>query len=162
MGVEIERKYAVTGEFKSLSTDCTRIVQGYLCSDGVRTIRVRIRGEKGYITIKGKSLHGGLARFEWEKEIPCKEAEQLLTLCDGAVIDKHRFLVPYAGHTFEIDEFHGDNEGLVIAEVELQSENEQVVLPPFVGREHTGESRYYNACLRKHPYKDWTEQERSE
>ena len=159
MAQEIERKYLVVGEFKHLAHNSMHLVQGYIAS-GRRTVRVRIGEGGAWITIKGPSRNGGLSRFEWEKEIDAKEALELLQLAEGAVIDKVRYYVDYAGHTIEVDEFNGDNEGLVMAEIELASEDENVELPTWLGREVTGEKRFYNSHLREHPYKEWTDQER--
>ena len=159
MAQEIERKYLVVGEFKHLAHNSMHLVQGYITS-GRRTVRVRIGEGGAWLTIKGPSRNGGLSRFEWEKEIDAKEALELLQLAEGAVIDKVRYYVDYAGHTIEVDEFNGDNEGLVMAEIELASEDENVELPTWLGREVTGEKRFYNSHLREHPYKEWTDQER--
>ena len=159
MAQEIERKYLVVGEFKHLAHNSMHLVQGYIAS-GRRTVRVRIGEGGAWLTIKGPSRNGGLSRFEWEKEIDAKEALELLQLAEGAVIDKVRYYVDYEGHTIEVDEFHGDNEGLVMAEIELQSEDERVVLPAWLGREVTGEKRFYNSHLRTHPYCEWLEEER--
>ena len=152
---EIERKFLVKGDFKSHSHCCRRIVQGYMCSDSVRTVRVRIYGDKGYITVKGRNHVGELARFEWEKEISVHEAEALLELCEPGVIGKYRYLVQSEGHVFEVDEFYGDNEGLVVAEVELTSEDEAFMRPDWLGDEVTGDPRYYNSYLSVHPYNTW-------
>lgn len=154
MAQEIERKFLVTGDYRSSAASSSRIAQGYICSDG-RTVRVRIRDDRGYLTIKGPSLDGGLSRYEWEMEIPLDDARDLMKLCRGGVIDKTRYLVPFAGHTFEVDEFYGDNEGLVVAEVELSVPDEPFERPPFLGREVTGDRRYYNAQLMQHPYCMW-------
>lgn len=155
MPLEIERKFLVEGDYKSLSSSHSHIVQGYICSDQGRTVRVRIRDTKGYLTIKGPSRDGGLSRYEFEKEITHDEAFSLMFLCQSGVIDKVRWLVPYGNHTFEVDEFAGDNAGLVVAEVELSSPDEAFERPPFLGEEVTGDRRYYNSQLRAHPYKDW-------
>lgn len=155
MAQEIERKFLVTGEFKSLATRQTRIVQGYLNSVPERTVRVRIKGDKGYLTIKGIGNASGASRFEWEKEISLQEEEQLLAICEPGVIDKIRYLVPSGHHTFEVDEFFGENEGLTVAEVELNSEDEAFVKPAFIGEEVTGDSKYYNSMLMKNPFKKW-------
>ena len=155
MPLEIERKFLVEGDYKSLSSSHSHIVQGYICSDQGRTVRVRIRDTKGYLTIKGPSRDGGLSRYEFEKEITQDEALSLMFLCQSGVIDKVRWLVPYGNHTFEVDEFAGDNAGLVVAEVELSSPDEAFERPPFLGEEVTGDRRYYNSQLRAHPYKDW-------
>ena len=159
MAQEIERKYLVVGEFKHLAHNSMHLVQGYIAS-GKRTVRVRIGNKGAWLTIKGPSRNGGLSRYEWEKEIDAEEAMELLQLAEGAVIDKVRYYVDYEGHTIEVDEFFGENEGLVMAEIELQSEDERVVLPAWLGREVTGEKRFYNSHLREHPYKDWTAEER--
>lgn len=156
---EIERKYMVVGEYKHLAHSSIRLTQGYIAS-GRRTVRVRISDQRAWLTIKGPSHDGGLSRFEWEKEIEPHEAMQLLTLAEGALIDKCRYLVEYEGHTFEVDEFYGENDGLVIAEVELSSTDEEVALPSWIGREVTGEKRYYNSHLRAHPYSLWSDEER--
>lgn len=155
MPLEIERKFLVVGEYKSLATAKSRIVQGYICSARGRTVRVRLRDEKGYLTIKGPSTNNGLTRYEFEKEITIDEALSLLKLCEPGIIDKVRWLVPCGEHIIEVDEFHGDNEGLVVAEVELQDENETFERPGFLGEEVTGDRRYYNSNLRQVPYKEW-------
>lgn len=160
MAIEIERKFLVDGDYKALSASHTRIVQGYICSERGRTVRVRLRDERSYLTIKGPSLDGGLSRYEFEKEITRDEALSLLHLCEPGIIDKVRWLVPFGGHTFEVDEFFGENEGLVVAEVELQQADEAFERPTFLGREVTGERRYYNAQLRVRPYKLWNADER--
>jgi len=152
---EIERKFLVVGEFKSLATKSTRITQGYLSSVPERTVRVRIKGDKGFITIKGIGSDSGASRYEWEKEIPVSEVDELLKICEPGVIDKTRFLVPAGKHTFEVDEFYGDNEGLIVAEVELASESETFEKPVFLGQEVTGDVKYYNSMLMKNPYKRW-------
>lgn len=156
---EIERKYLVVGEYKHLAHSSMRITQGYIAS-GRRTVRVRISDKGAWLTIKGASNDGGLSRFEWEKEIEPSEAMQLLPLSEGALIDKRRYLIDFEGHTFEVDEFYGDNEGLVIAEVELSTVDEAVALPRWIGREVTGEKRFYNSHLRGHPYSQWSDEER--
>lgn len=153
---EIERKFLViSNDFKKEAHKRTRIVQGFLNTHPERTVRIRIKGEHGYLTIKGKSNQSGLSRFEWEKEIPLAEAEELFPLCEPGIIDKIRFEVKVGNHTFEIDEFRGENEGLVIAEVELESENEAFESPDWLGEEVTAEDRYYNSNLSKNPYKTW-------
>jgi len=149
MAIEIERKFLVSGEYKDLSVRAYIIKQGYLCHIPGKTIRVRVRDNQGFLTIKGPGSASGMSRFEWEKEIPASEAEELMALCDGVVIDKTRYIVPFDGHTFEIDEFHGIHEGLTIAEVELSSESEPFSRPPFLGAEVTGDRRYYNSYLSK-------------
>lgn len=155
MPQEIERKFLVTGEYKTEAYAHSRIVQGYICSARGRTVRVRIRDGKGYLTIKGASNASGTSRYEWEKELPLGEAEELLKLCDPGVIDKTRYLVRRGRHTFEVDEFYGENEGLVVAEVELTSEDEAFDKPHFIGKEVTGDIRYYNSQLMRHPYTTW-------
>lgn len=155
MAQEIERKFLVRGDFKPSVTSSKRIVQGYLSSVPERTVRVRIAGDRGVITVKGMSSESGASRFEWEKEIPVSEAGALLELCESGVIDKIRHLVPVGNHVFEVDEFHGDNEGLVIAEIELSSEDEFFERPVWLGEEVTGDPRYYNSMLMKHPCKLW-------
>jgi len=155
MSQEIERKFLVIGDFKSHAVRSFRIVQGYLSSVSGRTVRIRIKGDKGYLTIKGKSNESGLSRYEWEKEIPLNEAEELLLLCEPGAINKTRYEIPAGKHTFEVDEFYGDNLGLTIAEVELESEEESFTKPNWLGIEVTGDRRYYNSCLTKNPYKEW-------
>lgn len=152
--VEIERKFLVKGEYKHLATKQYRICQGYLSVDPMRTVRVRIKGDKGFITIKSASKQ--LARFEWEKEISTNEAEQLLALCLPTIIDKVRYIVPFGGLIFEVDEFMAANEGLVMAEVELDSEEQKVVLPSWIGKEVTGNVRYYNSYLSENPFSEWS------
>lgn len=156
MAFEIERKFLVTDDsYKAIAFHSDRIAQGYLCREGGNSARVRVRGEKGYITIKGPSTDDGLSRYEWEKEIPASEAWELMKLCHGGIIDKTRYLVKSGRHTFEVDEFHGDNEGLVVAEVELEDVDEKFECPQFIGKEVTGEKRYYNSHLTRMPYKLW-------
>ena len=156
MALEIERKFLVKDEsYKLMAFSSSRIAQGYICSARGRTVRVRIRNEKGYLTIKGPSEEGGLSRYEWEKEITLEEAKELMKICEPGMIDKTRYLVASGNHTFEVDEFYGDNEGLVIAEVELKHENESFEKPSFIGEEVTGIVKYYNSFLMKCPYKDW-------
>lgn len=155
MALEIERKFLVEGDYKSLSTSHSRIIQGYICSERGRTVRVRLRDEQGYLTIKGPSLDGGLSRYEFEKPITRDEALSLLHLCEPGIIDKIRWLVPQGRHTYEVDEFFGDNAGLVVAEVELSAPDEPFERAPFLGKEVTGDRRYYNSQLRVNPYKNW-------
>lgn len=154
--IEIERKFLIAGDFKSHAYKSDRVVQGYMASStGGRSVRIRIKGDKGFITIKGGSSDSGLSRFEWEKEISLQDAEQLLELCDPGVIDKVRYLIKAGKHTYEVDVFHGDNEGLVVAEIELESEDEPFEKPSWLGEEVTGDKRYYNSHLVKSPYKTW-------
>ncbi len=155
MAQEIERKFLVIGEYKSKAYVCHHISQGYICSESGRTVRVRIRDNEGFLTIKGPSEDGGLSRFEWEKEIPVTEAKQLMKLCNEEKIDKNRYLVKSGDHVFEVDEFFGENEGLVVAEVELKSINDTYDDPGFIGKEVTGDMRYYNSHLMKMPFCKW-------
>jgi adenylate cyclase len=155
MSVEIEHKFLVRGEYKNLASSSSHIKQGYICSGRGRTVRVRIRDGRGFLTIKGPSFDGGLSRYEFEKEITPDEAESLMQLCEPGIIDKRRYLVPFAGHTFEVDEFYGENEGLTMAEVELSSADEAFEKPAFIGREVTGDRRFYNSSLRVLPFRDW-------
>ena len=157
---ETERKFLVVGEFKSLSYNATRIQQGYIASNNGRTVRVRIRGEKGYLTIKGPSGLKGITRYEFDTEIPLDDARELMEICEPGIIDKTRYLVksPDGRHIWEIDEFYGDNEGLVLAEVELSHESEEFLKPDFIGREVTGERRFYNSHMRSYPFKLWKEE----
>lgn len=155
MGKEIERKFLVKGDFKKKSYGNNRIIQGYLSSVAERTVRIRISNKRGFITIKGKSSISGTTRYEWEKEIPLVDAKGLMRLCEPEIIDKTRYLVKNGGHTFEVDEFHGKNEGLVVAEIELKSENEPFDKPDWLGEEVTGDEKYYNVMLSKKPFKSW-------
>ncbi|NOR88261.1 MAG: CYTH domain-containing protein [Bacteroidales bacterium] len=155
MAQEIERKFLIKGNYKKEVFKETRITQGYLSSVPERTVRVRVKGEKGFITIKGKGNDSGASRYEWEKEIPVSEVNELLQLCEPGIIDKTRSLVKAGIHTFEVDEFYGDNEGLTVAEVELSSEDEVFVKPEWLGEEVTGDVKYYNSMLMKNPYKSW-------
>ncbi len=156
MSIEIERKFLVKNNgFKKDSFQQKSIKQGYLNSDKNRTVRVRISDDKAYLTIKGKSNKSGTTRFEWEKEIEVKEAEKLLLLCESSIIDKTRFYVKSENHVFEVDEFYGDNKGLIIAEVELSSENETFKKPTWLDKEVTGNIKYYNSYISKNPFKDW-------
>ncbi|MBQ2187222.1 MAG: CYTH domain-containing protein [Bacteroidales bacterium] len=157
MAQEIERKFLVAGDYKSEAYTSVRITQGYLSRVPERVVRVRIKGDKGFITIKGTTNDTGLSRFEWEKEIPLADAQSLLKLAEPGVIDKTRHLIKNTDgrHIWEVDEFHGDNEGLVMAEIELESENDLFDKPSWLGKEVTGDKRYYNAYLSKKPYKNW-------
>lgn len=159
MAQEIERKFMVTGEYKMYAHKHIHLVQGYIAS-GRRTVRVRISDDAAWLTIKGPSKDGGLSRYEWEHKISLQEALELMQLSEGSVIEKRRYFVDYEGHTFEVDEFMGDNEGLVIAEVELQSTDEAFARPIWLGKEVTGVKKYYNSHLRTHPYSAWSEEER--
>ncbi len=154
--LEIERKFLVNSNaFKDKAFKKTRIIQGFLNTHKERTVRVRLKGEKGFLTVKGKSTKDGLERFEWEKEIDDSEAKSLLELCEKGIIDKIRYEVKSENHTFEIDEFSGDNKGLIIAEIELNSSDEKFIKPNWLGEEVTGNVKYYNSQLSKNPYKTW-------
>ena len=155
MAQEIERKFLVKGDFKSEVFKSTRITQGYLSSVPERTVRVRVKGDKGFITIKGIGNESGASRFEWEKEIPVGEVRELLKICEPGVIDKTRYLVKNGDYTFEVDEFYGDNDGLTVAEIELPDEQAQFNRPAWLGEEVTGDVRFYNSMLMKNPYKNW-------
>lgn len=156
MATEIERKFLVNSDdYKTEAYEAVHIVQGFLSSVPERVVRVRIWGERGFITIKGISGANGVSRYEWEHEIPVGEARELLLLCEPGVIDKTRHLVRVGGLTFEVDEFHGDNEGLTVAEVELPAEDTPYGRPAWLGEEVTGDPRYYNASLSRHPYSTW-------
>lgn len=155
MATEIERKFLVRGDFSREVSSAQRIVQGYICSQPGRTVRIRIRGEEGFLTIKGPSDDKGLSRYEFEQEISLVDAEKLLALCEPGAIDKVRHLVPHGGHLWEVDVFHGANEGLVMAEIELTSEDEAFDKPEWLGEEVSGDRRYYNSMLTKHPYCEW-------
>jgi adenylate cyclase len=153
MAQEIERKFLVKGDLPSGKT--IRITQGYLSSVKERTVRVRIKGEKGFLTIKGMGNESGASRFEFEKEISIQDATDLLKICEPGIIDKTRTLVNVGNHTFEVDCFFGENEGLVVAEVELEAENEVFEKPEWLGEEVTGDVRFYNSMLMKNPYTKW-------
>lgn len=156
MGIEIERKFLVKNlDFKTESFEKKYIKQGYLNSNKNRTVRIRVSDDTAYITIKGKSNKSGTSRFEWEKEIAISEAKELLLLCESNLIEKHRYLVKKGTHTFEVDAFLGDNLGLIVAEIELDSENEKFEKPSWLAKEVTGESKYYNSSISKLPFKDW-------
>ncbi len=154
--IEIERKFLVTSHaYKTDAFKSTRIVQGFLNTNPERTVRIRIKGSDGFLTVKGKSSENGLSRFEWEKEISKTDAEALLQLCEKGIIDKVRYEVKYGNHIFEVDEFFGENEGLIIAEVELNTENEVFEKPNWLGEEVTGQLKYYNSLLSKAPFNSW-------
>jgi CYTH domain-containing protein len=154
--VEIERKFLVTSNsYKNEAYKNTRIIQGFLNTHKDRTVRIRLKGTIGFITVKGPSTNDGLSRFEWEKELLKEEAEALLKLCEPGIIDKIRYEVKFGNHIFEVDEFHSENDGLVIAEVELNTENEAFLKPSWLGEEVTGNVKYYNSQLSKKPFKTW-------
>jgi CYTH domain-containing protein len=154
MAQEIERKYLVKSEkFKKLA-EPTSYRQGYLSTVKERTVRVRTINDKGFLTIKGITV--GASRVEYEYEIPAEEAADMLNnLCEKPLIEKNRYKVDHAGLTWEIDEFFGDNQGLIVAEVELTSEDQQIDLPDWIGEEVTSDPRYFNSNLTRHPFKDW-------
>ncbi len=149
MPLEIERKFLVRGEFRHLAVGETRIFQAYLSLDPKRIVRLRIAGEKAFFTIKGEASGGGISRKEWEIELPVEEAEMMKDICLPGIIEKTRYLVPSGKHCFEVDVFHGRNEGLVIAEIELENEDEDFERPAWLGEEVTGKPEYYNSNLVK-------------
>ena len=153
---EIERKFLVHSlGFIAEATQAQKIAQGYLNSAPERTVRIRIKDDKGFITIKGKGDETGTTRFEWEKEINLQEAEALLNLCETGVIDKTRYLISKGKHTFEVDVFDGENKGLIVAEIELSEANETFEKPNWLAEEVTGDERYYNAYLSKKAFNTW-------
>ncbi len=155
--LEIERKFLVkSDDFKEQAFAKNNIAQGYLSSVPERTVRVRIKGEKAYLTIKGIGHQGGMSRFEWENQIPLDEAAELLKLCEKGKIEKTRYEIKSGNHIYEVDEFYGENEGLIMAEIELQSETENFEKPDWLGEEVTNDERYYNAYLSKNPFKNWS------
>jgi len=156
MAQEIERKFRVKGDYKNHVIKDTKIVQGFLSTVPERTVRVRIKGDKGFLTVKGIGNESGASRFEWEKEISVEDAKDLMAICEPGVIDKTRYIVKADGDlVFEVDEFYGENEGLTVAEIELPSEDTVFSKPGWLGEEVTGEVKYYNSMLMKNPYKDW-------
>lgn len=156
MAQEIERKFLVSSTvFKEASFKQTAVKQGYLSSDPNRIVRIRIRDQKGYITIKGLGNTTGASRYEWEKEIPLDEAEELLEICEPGIISKIRYEIKSGNHIIEVDEFHGENQGLIVAEVELANEDEPFQKPDWLGEEVTGDKRYYNSILKKNPFTRW-------
>ena len=154
MPQEIERKFEVKGDYKKYAVRSHRIRQGYLSMSPFPTVRIRISDDKAYITIKGKATANGLSRYEWEKEIPTADAEELLLLSIGYIVEKVRYIVPFNGKNFEVDEFLGDNEGLTVAELELEYETETFDRPDWLGNELTGDKTYNNSYLAQHPYKN--------
>ena len=153
---EIERKFLVKGDYKRFVSKETKIVQGFLCTVPERTVRVRIKGNKGFLTIKGIGNESGASRYEFEKEISVADAKDLMKICEPGVIDKTRYIVQANnGLFFEVDEFYGENEGLTIAELELPSEDAAFEKPGWLGEEVTGDVRYFNSMLMKNPYKNW-------
>ena len=156
MNIEIERKFLVKDEsFKGMATESHRLTQGYICKESGRTVRVRLWDDKGYLTIKGAGSASGMSRYEWEKEISAEDARDLFMLCQSGIIDKTRYIVPVDGKTFEVDEFYGENVGLVMAEIELESEDAAFTRPSWLGKEVTGDRRYYNSMLSVHPFSEW-------
>ena len=155
MHTEIERKFLVTGKFKHLAYQHSHIEQGYFATDPGRTVRIRIRDNKAFLTIKGPSTNHGLSRYEFETEIPVDDAKMMMTMCMPGQIVKDRYLIRSGKHIIEVDEFSGSNKGLTIAEIELEHEGEEYVKPDFLGQEVTGDVRYYNKYLSKHPYNSW-------
>jgi adenylate cyclase len=155
MALEIERKFLVKGDFRNDVAESVHIFQGYISALPECTVRIRIRGDRGYITIKGMADSSGIVRYEWEKEIPLSEAEELLRLCGPGVVEKTRHIIKAGKHLFEVDEFHGENEGLIIAEIELSSADEPFIKPSWLGKEVTSESKYYNSSLSRKPFKNW-------
>lgn len=156
MGLEIERKFLVKGnDYRNEAYKYYDMVQGYIAHENGRSVRIRITNTESLITIKGPTDAKGMSRYEWNHTIDKRDAVELMELCQGSKIEKRRYLIHSGPHVFEIDEFHGENEGLVIAEVELTSENEVFQKPDFIGDEVTGDKRYYNAHLTRDPYKNW-------
>lgn len=153
--LEIERKFLVDGIYKKLAFEKSRMQQGYLSTDKERTVRIRVVDNSAYLTIKGSSTNNGLSRYEWEKEINFLEGLELLALCKKPIIEKCRYKIKHGKHIIEVDEFFGDNEGLTLAEIELAHENEVLDLPDFLGKEVTGNVKYYNSYLSQHPYSTW-------
>jgi adenylate cyclase len=156
MAIEIERKFLVLNDsYKKESYKKLTIKQGFLNSNYNRVVRIRIIGNKGYLTVKGKSSEDGTSRFEWEKEISIEEAFLLLAICEKGVIEKVRYLIRQGQHIYEVDEFKINNEGLIVAEIELSDVNEEFVKPSWLGKEVTGITKYYNSELSNTPYKSW-------
>lgn len=156
MHIETERKFLVKNEsFKAAAAESHRLTQGYICKGSGRTVRVRLWDDKAVLTIKGAGSASGMSRYEWEKEITAEDARDLFLLCQDGIIDKTRYIVPFDGKIFEVDEFHGENSGLVMAEIELASEDENFTRPEWLGAEVTGDRRYYNSMLSLNPYSHW-------
>lgn len=155
MAYEIERKFLVKGEFKRLASSSTYIVQGYIFSSPEKSVRIRIKGDKGFVTIKSSVNDSDMTRHEWEYEIPASDAHEMLRICEKGVIEKTRYVVNIKNLVVEVDEFYGDNEGLLLAEIELSCESQQFDKPDFLGEEVTGDKRYYNSELSKHPFNTW-------
>ena len=155
MALEIERKFLVVGDFKSEALKSEQIRQGYLSIAPECTVRVRQKGERVFLTVKGKSTESGLTRIEWEKELETKDADELFQLCQSSFIDKTRYYVPFKNVVYEVDVFDKENKGLVIAELELKDENQKFEKPSWLGEEVTGDIRYYNLYLSEHPFSKW-------
>jgi adenylate cyclase len=156
MATEIERKFLVLNDsYQKEAYRSISIIQGYLATAPGCTVRVRVAGDQGFITIKGAPLAGSIARYEWEKEIPLHEARELLSLCANRIIEKTRHKIEAGRFVFEVDEFHGANQGLVVAEIELTSETDEFEKPSWLGQEVTGDARYYNSMLTKMPFLKW-------
>ena len=155
---EIERKFLVKGDWKPFADSKTHIEQGYFATEPGRTVRVRIRDDKGYLTIKGPSRGNDIARYEFEREIPLEDAREMMGLCMPGRVDKDRYLIKSGKHVIEVDEFFGENEGLVLAEIELESEDEAYEKPDFLGKEVTGDYHYYNKYMLRRPYKLWKDE----
>lgn len=157
MGLEIERKFLVKGDFRPFASQCIHMVQAYLCSDEQKTVRIRLLDETAFLTIKGSSTDKGLSRYEFEQSIPYKEALALLELCQNGRIEKQRWLVPIGDICFEVDVFEGENKGLIVAEIELEHATQSFVRPEWLGEEVTGQAQYYNAALSQCPYCQWSQ-----
>jgi len=153
--MEIERKFLVKSDFEQDAMKRKRIVQGYICAEEARTVRIRIQGEEGFLTIKGAANEKGWSRYEFEAPVARTDAEELLKLCRPGIIDKVRHWIYVGNHLWEVDVFHGDNEGLIVAEIELASEEETFELPDWAGEEVTGDAKYYNAALSQKPFSQW-------
>ena len=155
MNKEIERKFLVKGKFKNFAVKSYKIVQAYISSVPERSVRIRIKGNRAFLTIKGIKNKSGITGFEFEKEITLKEGEQLLKICEKGIINKTRYIIPFGKHDYEVDEFNDDNKGLIIAEIELNYETETFKKPDWLGTEVTGDNRFYNVYLVNNPYKSW-------
>ena len=159
MKLEIERKFLVNGNFKEQAVKSQIIKQAFLSDDPKRTVRIRLKDNKGFITIKGESDKAGISRLEFEKEIDFVDAVELLEICKGHIIEKVRYIVPFKGHIFEVDEFEKENKGLVLAEIELKTQHENFEIPEWLSTEVTGNIKYYNSYLSETPYKTWAIEE---
>ncbi len=156
MNLEIERKFLVSDDFRTFIDQSVKIKQGFLNTDPKRTVRIRIKGKKAFITVKGKSSKDGLERLEWEKEISVLDAESLFLLCENQPIEKIRHEIKEKNHVFEVDEFLGENKGLIVAEVELKSKYERIMFPKWILKEVTGNLKYYNSYISQNPFKNWS------